>query len=171
MVDLLGLKEATHSDFKLLTDALCQKFAPSAGHQELMFSLNRCEQELSETLEDYVDLLILLTYRAYVDLDNKLQMGLALDQFLRGLRSEHAQNTLLNSPPDNLEEAQNTAKRLEATLAACKRMRSKKQPPVHSLERTTCGQEEDTTPAQEISAHTTCTLMTLPVQFGETPSY
>ena len=75
VVDLLGLKEATHSDFKLLTDALCQKFAPSAGHQELMFSLSRCEQELSETLEDYVDLLILLTYRAHVDLDNKLRMG------------------------------------------------------------------------------------------------
>ena len=82
-------------------------------------------------------------------------MGLALDQFLRGLRSEHIQDALLNSPPDNLEEAEKMAKRLEAALAARKRICSKKQPPVHSRERTTCGQEEDSTLAQEnISAHT-----------------
>ena len=47
------------------------------------------------------------------------------------------------------------AKQLEAALAARKRIRSKKQLPVHSLERTTCGQEEGTMPVQEnISAHT-----------------
>ena len=57
-------------------------------------------------------------------------MVLALDQFLRGLRSKHIQDTLLNSPPENLEEARKMAKQLEAALAARKRIRSKKQLPV-----------------------------------------
>ena len=59
-VDLLRLEEAARSDFKLLTDALRQRFAPSAGHQELTFALSQHEEELSETLDDYVDSLILL---------------------------------------------------------------------------------------------------------------
>ena len=153
-MDLLRLEEATRSDFKLLTDTLCQRFASSAGHQELTFALSQCEQEPSETLDDYVDSLILLANRAYPDLDNKLRMRLALDQFLKGLRSKHIQDALLNSP-DNLEEARKTVKWLKAALATRKRICSKKQLPVHSaLERTICGQEEDTTPAQEnISAH------------------
>ena len=58
VVDLLGLEEVTRSDFKLLTDALRQRFAPSAGHQELMFALSQREQEPSKTLDDYVHLLI-----------------------------------------------------------------------------------------------------------------
>ena len=102
VVDLLGLEETACSDFKLLTDALRQRFALSVGHQELTFAFNQREQEPSETLDDYVDSLILLTNREYPDLDNKLLMGLALDQFLRGLRSEHIRDSLLNSP-ENLE--------------------------------------------------------------------
>ena len=46
---------------------------------------------------------MLLVNRAYLRLETKIQMGLPLDQFMSGIRNEHIQDALLQSPPDNLD--------------------------------------------------------------------
>ena len=79
-------------------------------------------------------------------LGQQIMDGACLGPILSELRSKHIQDALLNSP---LKEAQKTAKWLEGVLTACKQILAKKQPPVHSFERTTCGQEEDIMPPQE----------------------
>ena len=155
--DLLDLGEEIVTDFKKLTEALRKRFAPSTGLHELRFSLGQREQGPSETLDEYADALVLLANRAYPELETKLRMGLALDQFMAGIRNEHTQDILLQSPPETLDAARETAKRLEAAQAARKRMRSKKQQQVNALGSWDEGQESDDGNSQgRLSAHTSC---------------
>ena len=78
------------------------------------------------TLDDFADALIHLANRSYPSLEPKLRMELARDRFVAGVRSEHVQEALLKSPPDTLDDARGTARRMEAAQAARKLMRSKR---------------------------------------------
>ena len=125
--DLLGLDDDTTRDFKLLTEALKKRFAPSTSTQELRFQLGEREQGPGETLEEYADGLINLANRAYPTLDVSLRMELARDRFIAGIRNERIQEALLQSPPATLDEAKETARRMEAAQAARKRMHPRRQ--------------------------------------------
>ena len=56
------------------------------------------EQGPAETFEDYADALLDLANRAYPELEPKLWMLLARDQFMAGVRNGHIQDVLLESP-------------------------------------------------------------------------
>ena len=124
--DLLGLDVEVAKDFKQLSEALLKRFAPAAGQQELRFLLGQRQQEAGETLDDFADALIHLANRSYPSLEPKLRMELARDRFVAGVRNEHVQEALLKSPPDTLDDARGTARRMEAAQAARKLMRAKK---------------------------------------------
>lgn len=124
--DLLGLDESVVRDFKQLTKALSKRFAPSTGQPELRFLLGQRQQEAGETLDDFADALIHLANQSYPTLEPKLRMELARDRFVAGVRSEHVQEALLKSPPETLDHARETAKRMEAAQAARKLMRPKR---------------------------------------------
>ena len=124
--DLLGLDEGVVRDFKQLTTALSKRFAPSTGQQELRFLLGQRQQEAGETLDDFADALIHLANQSYPTLEPKLRMELARDRFVAGVRSEHVQEALLKTPPETLDHARETAKRIEAAQAARKIMRPKR---------------------------------------------
>ena len=113
-------------DFKQLTTALSKRFAPSTGQQELRFLLGQRQQEAGETLDDFADALIHLANQSYPTLEPKLRMELARDRFVAGVRSEHVQEALLKTPPETLDHARETAKRIEAAQAARKIMRPKR---------------------------------------------
>ena len=123
---LLGLDEGVVRDFKQLTKALSKRFAPSTGQQELRFLLGQRQQEAGETLDDFADALIHLANQSYPTLEPKLRMELARDRFVAGVRSEHVQEALLKTPPETLDHARETAKRIEAAQAARKIMRPKR---------------------------------------------
>ena len=123
--DLLGLNGEVVRDFKQLSEALSTRFAPTTGQQELRFLLGQRWQEAGETLDDFADALIHLANRSYPSLESKLRMELARDRFVAGVRSEHIQEALLKSPPDTLDDARGTARRMEAAQAARKLMRTK----------------------------------------------
>ena len=72
--------------------------------------MGQCEQGPSETLDEYMDALVLLANHAYPELKAKPWMGLALDQFMAGIRNEHIQDILLHSPPETLDASCETAK-------------------------------------------------------------
>ena len=124
--DLLGMDEDVVRDFKQLTEALSKRFAPSTGQQELRFLLGQRQQEAGETLDDFADALIHLANQSYPTLEPKLRMELARDRFVAGVRSEHVQEALLKTPPETLDHARETAKRIEAAQAARKIMRPKR---------------------------------------------
>ena len=68
------------------------------------------EQESFEMFNKYNDVLVLLANCVYPKLETKMQMELALDQFIDGIRNEHIQDILLQSPPESLNAACETAR-------------------------------------------------------------
>ena len=124
--DLLGLSDEEKTDYKKLIAALSRRFASVAGEAELRFQLGQRCQQTSETLDDFVDALIDLTNRAYPEMDPPLRMSLARDRFIAGVRGDNIQERLFQEAPKILDEARDTAKRLEAARAARKRMQGDK---------------------------------------------
>ena len=116
--DLLSLNEESVGDFKRLTEALRERFSLSKGNHALRFVMRQREQGFAETFEDYADTLRLLANRAYLELSPDLRMLFARDQFMVGIRNEHIQDMLLQSPPATLDDARKTAQQLEAAQAA-----------------------------------------------------
>ena len=116
--DLLGLNEESIGDFKRLTEALQERFSLSKGNHDLRFAIWQREQGSAKTFEDYADALPLLANRAYLELSPNLRMLLARDQFMAGIRNEHIQDMLLQSPPVTLDDARKTPQQLEAAQAA-----------------------------------------------------
>ena len=53
-------------------------------------------------------------------------MELVCDRFVAGVANEDVQDAFVRTPPETLEEARNTAKRIEAAYAARRRMRAKR---------------------------------------------
>ena len=62
-----------------MTEGLHKRFAPRTDLHELRCSLWQCEQGPSEMVDEYPYVLVLLTNRAYPELETKTRMGLALD--------------------------------------------------------------------------------------------
>ena len=124
--DLLGLAEDTSQDYKLLIQALSKRFSPCTGQQELRWLLGQRMQEAEETLDAFADALIHLANRAYPNTDVKLRMELVRDRFVAGVRSEYVQEALLRSPPETLDDARYTARRVEAAQSARRRMRPRR---------------------------------------------
>ena len=124
--DLLGLSDEEKTDYKKLIAALSRRFASVAGEAELRFQLGQRCQQTSETLDDFADALIDLTNRAYPEMDPPLRMSLARDRFIAGVRGDNIQERLIQEAPKTLDEARDTAKRLEAARAARKRMQGDK---------------------------------------------
>ena len=133
--DLLGLTEAVRADYKQLVEALSRRFASTTGEPALRFQLGQRHQEAAETLDEFADALLDLANRAYPELDSDVRMRLARDRFVAGVRADYIQESLLQTPPDSLEDARKVAKRLEAARAARRQMQtSNKARAVHSLE-------------------------------------
>ncbi len=54
---------------KLLTEALCKRFAPDKGEAELWFQLGQRVQKASETLVEFVDAALDLASRVYPEIE------------------------------------------------------------------------------------------------------
>ena len=122
--DLLGLGEEITTDYKQLTEALSKRFSPATGQQELRWQLGERVQEADESLDAFADALIHLANRSYPGMEAKQRMELVCDRFVAGVANEDVQDAFVRTPPETLEEARNTAKRIAAAYAARRRMSS-----------------------------------------------
>lgn len=66
-------------------------------------SLGHHEQWPTETIDNFADALVLHVNCAYLGLDTEMRMRLALAQFMYAIRNDHIQDTLLQSPLENLD--------------------------------------------------------------------
>ena len=131
--DLLGLGEDVTTDYKLLTQALSKRFAPSTGQRELRWQLSQRSQEADESLDAFADALIHLANRAYPNMEPQQRMELVCDRFIAGVASEEVQDAFMRCPPEKLDEARTVAKRVEAAKAARKAMRVRTTTGVHAM--------------------------------------
>ncbi len=121
-VDLLQLSDEDTKDYKKLVTALTRRFAPLEGEAELRYRLGQRCQLAAESLDVFADALVDLTNRAYPEMDPTSRMGFARDRFVAGVRAEFVQERLLLESLKTLDEARETAKRLEAARTARRQM-------------------------------------------------
>lgn len=106
----------------LLTEQSQKRFALSNGVHELRFLLGHCEQDPTETIDDFADMLVLLIncalpWTGHQDMNG---VGSGTVHVWHQEWTCSVQDTLLQSPLEDLHTTHKTAKRLDAALTTWK---------------------------------------------------